>query len=90
MERGKLVLSALYSGSSPNLGNGFAGCLDNSSSLQTSSCDRRRIATAEYTEDEHFGLWQGLLTEIVDLGTRGYVMMRSGTVWKICPLPSSG
>lgn len=35
---------------------------------------------ATYTQDEHFGLHQGALTEVADLGILGYVMMHSANV----------
>lgn len=38
------------------------------------------IEAAKYTDDEHFGLHQGALTDIADLGILGYVMMHSSKV----------
>lgn len=35
---------------------------------------------AVYTQDDHFGLHQGQLTDIADLGILGYVMMHSETI----------
>ncbi|ANE48415.1 transcriptional regulator [Paenibacillus swuensis] len=42
--------------------------------------ERLIYAAAEYTNDEHFGLHQGQITDVVDLGVLGYVMMHSGHV----------
>jgi len=37
-------------------------------------------AAAAYTQDDHFGLHQGQLTEVADLGVLGYVMMHAATI----------
>ncbi|MGG1662102.1 AraC family transcriptional regulator [Brevibacillus sp. NRS-1366] len=37
-------------------------------------------AAAKYTQDDHFGLHQGQMTELVDMGVLGYVMLHSKTV----------
>ncbi|MCZ8517902.1 MULTISPECIES: AraC family transcriptional regulator [Paenibacillus] len=42
--------------------------------------ERLMKAAADYTQDDHFGLVQGQMTDIVDMGILGYVMMHSGTV----------
>lgn len=42
--------------------------------------ERLMIAAAEYTQDDYFGLHQGQMTEFVDLGVLGYVMMHSLTI----------
>lgn len=42
--------------------------------------ERLMIAAAEYTQDDYFGLYQGQITEFVDLGILGYVMMHSLTI----------
>ncbi|WP_374992175.1 AraC family transcriptional regulator [Paenibacillus sp. LHD-38] len=42
--------------------------------------ERLMIAAAEYTQDDYFGLHQGQITEFVDLGILGYVMMHSLTI----------
>ncbi|KKO52866.1 AraC family transcriptional regulator [Paenibacillus sp. DMB20] len=42
--------------------------------------ERLMKAAARYTEDDYFGLHQGQMTEIADLGILGYVMMHSGTI----------
>ncbi|CAG7646085.1 putative HTH-type transcriptional regulator [Paenibacillus solanacearum] len=42
--------------------------------------ERLMLAAAAYTEDEHFGLYQGQVMEFVDLGILGYVMMHSPTI----------
>lgn len=48
--------------------------------IEDSELERLMIAAAEYTKDEHFGLHQGQLMDIADMGILGYVMMHSGTV----------
>ncbi|MFB9329956.1 AraC family transcriptional regulator [Paenibacillus aurantiacus] len=45
-----------------------------------SELERIMIAAADYTGDDHFGLNQGLITDIADMGILGYVMMHSRTV----------
>ncbi|MFD2671722.1 AraC family transcriptional regulator [Marinicrinis sediminis] len=35
---------------------------------------------ADFLDDDHFGLHQGQLTDMADLGILGYVMMHSGTI----------
>ncbi|PAD79294.1 AraC family transcriptional regulator [Paenibacillus campinasensis] len=42
--------------------------------------ERLMKAAADYTKDEHFGLHQGRLLELADLGVLGYVMMHSTTI----------
>ncbi|MFD2172293.1 AraC family transcriptional regulator [Tumebacillus lipolyticus] len=42
--------------------------------------ERLMIAAANYTKDDHFGLHQGQITELVDLGILGYVMLHSKTI----------
>ena len=37
-------------------------------------------AAVAFTNDEHFGMHQGQLTEIADLGVLGYVMMHAGSI----------
>ena len=42
--------------------------------------ERLLYEAARYTEDDHFGLHQGQLTDTSDLGILGYVMMHSETI----------
>lgn len=42
--------------------------------------ERLMIAAAEFTQDVHFGLYQGVITEFADMGILGYVVMHSKTV----------
>ncbi|WP_138753110.1 AraC family transcriptional regulator [Paenibacillus sinopodophylli] len=42
--------------------------------------ERLMIAAADFTGDDYFGLHQGAMTEFVDLGILGYVMMHSKTI----------
>lgn len=42
--------------------------------------ERLMIAAADFTQDDYFGLHQGAMTEFVDLGILGYVMMHSDTI----------
>lgn len=42
--------------------------------------ERLMIAAANFTQDEHFGLHQGQITEFADMGILGYVMMHSQTI----------
>lgn len=42
--------------------------------------ERLMIAAAEFTQDDHFGLHQGQLMELADLGVLGYVMLHSKTI----------
>lgn len=42
--------------------------------------ERLMIAAADFTQDDYFGLYQGLITEFADMGVLGYVMMHSKTV----------
>ncbi|WP_028610114.1 AraC family transcriptional regulator [Paenibacillus harenae] len=42
--------------------------------------ERLMNTAALFTRDDHFGLRQGHLTDVVDLGILGYVMMHSGKV----------
>jgi len=42
--------------------------------------ERLMIAAAEFTQDDHFGMRQGQLTDIADLGILGYTMMHSGKI----------
>ncbi|WP_239617655.1 AraC family transcriptional regulator [Cohnella mopanensis] len=42
--------------------------------------ERLMIAAATFTQDEHFGLRQGQITEFADMGILGYVMLHSGTI----------
>jgi len=37
-------------------------------------------AAAAFTQDDHFGLHQGQLTEVADLGVLGYVMMHAASI----------
>lgn len=53
---------------------------DVESRIEGSELERLMIAAAEYTKDEHFGLHQGQLMDIADMGILGYVMMHSSTV----------
>lgn len=42
--------------------------------------ERLTIAAVKFTQDDHFGLRQGQLTDIADLGILGYVMMHSNKI----------
>lgn len=42
--------------------------------------ERLMYEAAAYTQDEYFGLHQGQLTDVSDLGILGYVMIHSGTI----------
>lgn len=42
--------------------------------------ERLNIAAVEYTQDDYFGLHQGRLMDVMDMGILGYVMMHSGKV----------
>ncbi|AFH61460.1 AraC family transcriptional regulator [Paenibacillus caseinilyticus] len=42
--------------------------------------ERLMYAAVEYTQDDHFGLHQGQLMDMMDMGILGYVMMHSGKV----------
>lgn len=42
--------------------------------------ERLMIAAAQYTQDVHFGLRQGQLLELADLGVLGYVMLHSTSI----------
>lgn len=48
--------------------------------ISTTELEQLLIKAAEYTNDPYFGLHQGEMTEIADLGILGYVMMHSGTL----------
>ncbi|WP_139995127.1 AraC family transcriptional regulator [Paenibacillus paridis] len=48
--------------------------------ISSEELERLMIAAAEYTQDDHFGLHQGQMTDFVDLGILGYVMMHSSTI----------
>ncbi|WP_281883755.1 AraC family transcriptional regulator [Paenibacillus sp. YYML68] len=41
---------------------------------------RLMTAAAEYTQDEHFGMYQGQVTELADLGMLGSVLLHSATI----------
>ncbi|REK77576.1 AraC family transcriptional regulator [Paenibacillus paeoniae] len=45
-----------------------------------SELKRLMIEAAIYTNDDHFGLHQGLIMEFADMGLLGYVMMHSPTI----------
>ncbi|MNW45273.1 HTH-type transcriptional regulator VirS [compost metagenome] len=45
--------------------------------IRESELERLNLAAAKYAEDENFGLHQGQLTDLADLGILGYVMMHS-------------
>lgn len=45
--------------------------------ISEAELERLNLAAAKYVEDENFGLHQGQLTDLADLGILGYVMMHS-------------
>jgi AraC-like DNA-binding protein len=45
--------------------------------IEDGELERLMYEAAKYTQDDHFGLHQGQLTDIADLGILGYVMMHS-------------
>ncbi|UVI28406.1 AraC family transcriptional regulator [Paenibacillus spongiae] len=48
--------------------------------IELEELERLMLAAANFTKDEHFGLYQGKMMEFVDMGIPGYVMMHSRTV----------
>jgi AraC-like DNA-binding protein len=48
--------------------------------IPAAELERLMIAAAIYTDDDHFGLRQGEITDFADMGILGYVMMHSRTV----------
>ncbi|MBD2867343.1 AraC family transcriptional regulator [Paenibacillus arenilitoris] len=58
-----------------------AGLLqDTEARIDGAELERLMLAAADYTGDDYFGLRQGRLTEIEDLGILGYVMTHAGTI----------
>lgn len=48
--------------------------------IQAQELERLMNAAAAYTDDAYFGLNQGLMTDVADMGILGYVMMHSETI----------
>ncbi len=52
---------------------------DSDARIPGEELERLTYAAAAFTEDEYFGLNQGKLTDVGDMGILGYVMMHAGT-----------
>jgi AraC-like DNA-binding protein len=53
---------------------------DQEARISGAELERLTYAAAAFTQDEHFGLNQGKLTDVADMGILGYVMMHAGTI----------
>ncbi len=53
---------------------------DSDARISHAELERLTYAAAAYTEDEYFGLNQGKLTDVADMGILGFVMMHAGKV----------
>ncbi|MCG7407107.1 AraC family transcriptional regulator [Paenibacillus sp. ACRRX] len=53
---------------------------DTEARITEEELERLMIAAANYTQDNHFGLHQGQIIELADMGILGYVILHSKTV----------
>ncbi|MFD0717493.1 AraC family transcriptional regulator [Paenibacillus sp. GCM10027626] len=53
---------------------------DTEARISEAELERLLIAAANYTQDDYFGLHQGQITELADMGIFGYVILHSKTI----------